>query len=315
MVGSVRPPQPRRRPAEAGPAGGPRRRRRRRAQPYLFLLPSLVFLGAFTYYPVLSSLEMSLERFSPVTHRFVFVGAANYAGLAHDPVFGQVLRNSAEFLIGTVPVTVALSLALAVALSRTHALTTVYRTGFFYPALLPLVGAAAIWLFVYAPGYGLIDVYLRGLLPSGVGWLSSPVYALPAVIAMTVWKNAGYYMLFYLAGLQTISAELYEAARMEGASAWHQFRRITFPLLGPTTLFVLVIASINAFQSVDQIFVMTGGGPDNTTNLLLFYIYQVGFMFFNFGKAAALTIFLLVVLMAIASVSFGVLERRIHYET
>jgi sn-glycerol 3-phosphate transport system permease protein len=306
MVTPARAPQ-RRRPAGAG-------RRRRRIQPYLFLLPSLVFLVTFTYYPVLASLEMSLEQLKPETHSFVFVGLANYAGLAHDPVFGQVLKNSAEFLIGTVPVTVALSLALAVALSRTHALSTVYRTGFFYPALLPLVGAAAIWLFVYTPGYGLIDVYLRGLLPSGVGWLSSPAYALPAIIVMTVWKNAGYYMLFYLAGLQTISAELYEAARIEGASAWTQFLRITLPLLGPTTLFVLVIASINAFQSVDQIFVMTGGGPDNTTNLLLFYIYQVGFMFFNFGKAAALTMFLLAVLMGIAAISFGVLERRIYYE-
>jgi len=283
-------------------------------QPYLFLLPSLVFLGTFTYYPVLASLEMSLEQLSPTTYRFAFVGAANYAGLTHDAVLGQVLVNSAEFLVGTVPVTVALALALAIALSRTHALTTAFRTAFFYPALLPLVGAAAIWLFVYTPGYGLIDVYLRGLLPSGVGWLSSPVYALPAVIVMTIWKNAGYYMLFYLAGLQTISAELYEAARIEGASAWQQFLQITFPLLGSTTLFVLVIASINAFQSVDQIFVMTSGGPDNTTNLLLFYIYQVGFMFFDFGKAAALTVFLLVVLMAIAAVSFGVLERRIYYE-
>jgi sn-glycerol 3-phosphate transport system permease protein len=290
------------------------RRRRRRIQPYLYLVPSLVFLGTFTYYPVLSSLEMSLHQLSPVTHRFTFVGAANYAGLAHDPVFGQVLKNSAEFLIGTVPVTVGLALALAVGLSRTHALTTAFRTAFFYPTLLPLVGAAAIWLFVYAPGYGLIDTYLRGLTPTGVGWLSSPVYALPAVIVMTVWKNAGYYMLFYLAGLQTISAELYEAARLEGASSWQQFRRITFPLLGPTTLFVLVIASINAFQSVDQIFVMTGGGPDNTTNLLLFYTYQAAFMFFDFGKAAALTVFLLAVLMLIAAISFGVLERRIHYE-
>ncbi len=309
MVTPARPPEGRRRHAETR-----RRRRLWRIQPYLFLLPSLVFLATFTYYPVLASLEMSLERFSPVTHRFAFVGAANYAALARDPVFGQVLKNSAEFLIGTVPVTVALSLALAVALSRTHALSTVYRTGVFYPALLPLVGAAAIWLFIYTPGYGLIDVYLRGLLPSGVGWLSSPVYALPAVIVMTIWKNAGYYMLFYLAGLQTISRELYEAARIEGASAWQQFRRITFPLLGPTTLFVLVIASINAFQSVDQIFVMTGGGPDNTTNLLLFYIYQAGFMFFDFGRAAALTMFLLVVLMGIAAISFGVLERRIYYE-
>ena len=131
---------------------------------------------------------------------------------------------------------------------------------------------------------------------------------------LTVWKNAGYYMLFYLAGLQTISAELYEAARIEGAAWAQQFRAITWPLLGPTTLFVVVIASINAFQAVDQIFLMTGGGPDNRTNLLLFYIYQVGFQFFDLGRAATLTVFLLAVLMAIAAASFGFLERRVHYE-
>jgi len=291
-----------------------RRRRRRRTLPYLFLLPSLAFLATFTYYPVLSSLEMSLHQQSPSTHRLVFVGLANYTELTRDPIFFQSLKNSAEFLVGTVPVTLALALALALLLTRTHALSMAFRTAFFYPTLLPLVGAAAIWLFVYAPGYGLIDVYLRGLVPRGINWLSSSTYALPAVIVLTIWKNAGYYMLFYLAGLQTISAELYEAARIEGASAWQQLRTITLPLLAPTTLFVLLIASINAFQSVDQIWVMTGGGPDNTTNLLLFYVYQAAFMFFDLGKAAVLTVFLLAVLMAIAAMSFGLLERRIHYE-
>jgi len=291
-----------------------RRRRRRATLPYLFLLPSLAFLVTFTYYPVLASLEMSLHQQSPTTHRLTFVGLANYADLTRDPVFFQALKNSVEFLVGTVPVTMALALALAVLLTRTHALSMAFRTAFFYPTLLPLVGAAAIWLFVYAPGYGLIDVYLRGLVPNGVNWLSNPTSALPAVIVLTIWKNAGYYMLFYLAGLQTISADLYEAAHIEGASAWHQFRTITFPLLASTTLFVLLIASINAFQSVDQIWVMTGGGPDNTTNLLLFYIYQAAFMFFDLGKAAVLTVFLLAVLMVIAALSFGLLERRIHYE-
>ncbi len=297
------------------PAHIPRARGRWwRGRAYLFLLPSLVFLASFTYYPVLRTLYLSLEQMRPATHRLAFVGLDNYTALASDAVFGQVVRNSAEFLVGTVPVTMAIALVLALLLSRTHVLSTVFRTAFFYPALLPLVGAAAIWLFVYAPGYGLIDVYLRGLVPSGVNWLSSPTYALPAVIVMTVWKNAGYYMLFYLAGLQTISAELYEAARLEGASAWQQFRTITFPLLAPTSLFVLVIASINAFQSVDQIFVMTSGGPDNTTNLLLFYVYQNAFVFFDLGKAAALTVVLLAGLIVIAALSFGLLERRIHYE-
>jgi sn-glycerol 3-phosphate transport system permease protein len=291
-----------------------RPRRRWRGRAYVFLLPSLIFLATFTYYPILVGLELSLYRATATVHRATFVGLGNYAALGSDPIFRQVLRNSAEFLLGTVPVTVALALILALLLNRPHVLTTPFRTAFFYPTLLPFVGAAAIWLFVYTPGYGLIDVYLRGLTGGGVNWLGSPTLALPAIMLLTIWKNAGYYMLFYLAGLQTIPADLYEAARLEGATGWQQFRAITFPMLGPTTLFVLVLASIGAFQSVDQIWLMTGGGPDNTTNLLLFYVYQVAFMFFDLGKAATLTVFLLGLLMAIAVVSFGLLEKRIYYE-
>jgi sn-glycerol 3-phosphate transport system permease protein len=289
-------------------------RRRWRIQPYLFLLPSLVFLTTFTYYPILFSLRLSLYQATATVAHPTFVGLKNYTNLAADPIFGQVLENSIEFLAGTVPVTVGLALLLALLLNRPHLLTTPFRTAFFYPTLLPLVGAAAIWLFVYTPGYGLIDVYLRGLTGGGVNWLGSAQLALPAVMILTVWKNAGYYMLFYLAGLQTIPAELFEAGRLEGASWWQQFRAITWPLLGPTTLFVVLIASINAFQSVDQIWLMTGGGPDNRTNLLLFYVYLVAFQFFDLGKAATLTVFLLAVLMAFAAVSFGFLERRVHYE-
>ncbi len=286
----------------------------RSLRPYAFLLPSLAFLTAFTYYPILSSVRMSVFRMTGPATRASFVGLQNYRELAEDPIFLQVLLNSATFLLGTMPVTVALALVLALLLNRAHCLTGMFRTAFFYPTLLPLVGAAAIWLFIYTPGYGLLDVHLHWIARREVHWLMSPSLALPAVMVVTVWKNAGYYMLFFLAGLQTIPSDLYEAARIEGASAWQQFRAITFPLLGPTTLFVLVIASIHAFQAVDQIWLMTGGGPDNTTNLLLFYVYQVAFMFFNFGKAAVLTLFLIALLAAIAAGSFRVLERRIYYE-
>lgn len=287
---------------------------RRKIRPYLFLLPSLLFLTAFTYYPILSSLRMSLYRMPGAAARASFVGLQNYIDLAADPIFRQVLWNSAEFLLGTLPMTMALALALALLLKRAHVLTAPFRTAFFYPTLLPFVGAAAIWLFIYTPGYGLLDVYLHRFVGGEINWLMSPTLALPAIMVVTVWKNAGYYMLFYLAGLQTIPAELYEVARIEGASPWQQFRQITFPLLAPTTLFVLVIASIHTFQSVDQVWLMTGGGPDNTTNLLLFYVYQVAFMWFDFGKGAALTLFLIALLGAIAAGSFRVLERRIHYE-
>src|SRR2546428_1283874 len=180
--------------AVRGRAG--RLRRRSRAEPYLFLLPSLVFLTTFTYYPILFSLRESLYQASTTVAHPTFVGLRNYANLAADPIFGQVLENSAEFLAGTVPVTVGLALLLALLLNRRNLLTTVFRTAFFYPTLLPLVGAAAIWLFVYTPGYGLMDVYLRGLTGGGVNWLRSAQLALPAVLIPTVLEDTGDHTLF-----------------------------------------------------------------------------------------------------------------------
>src|SRR2546428_3937408 len=170
--------------AVRGRAG--RLRRRSRAEPYLFLLPSLVFLTTFTYYPILFSLRESLYQASATVAHPTFVGLKNYTNLAADPIFGQVLENSIEFLAGTVPVTVGLALLLALLLNRPHLLTTPFRTAFFYPTLLPLVGAAAIWLFVYTPGYGLMDVYLRGLTGGGGNWLGGARLPPPAGVVPAV---------------------------------------------------------------------------------------------------------------------------------
>jgi sn-glycerol 3-phosphate transport system permease protein len=176
-----------------------------------------------------------------------------------------------------------------------------------------MIAVANIWLFFFTPQYGLIEQIVQLFGGSATNWLGSGDTALFAVIVVAVWKEAGFFMIFYLAALQGISPSLGEAAAIEGASRWYYFRRVLFPLLMPTTLFVLINAMINAFRMVDHIVVMTRGGPDNATTLLLFYIYQVGFSFWDTAYAATLTCVLLALLAIIAFVQYGWLERRIHY--
>jgi sn-glycerol 3-phosphate transport system permease protein len=187
------------------------------------------------------------------------------------------------------------------------------RMAYFTPTVLPMIAVANIWLFFFTPQYGLFEQVslLFGGRPQN--WLGSKETALSAVIVVAIWKEAGFFMIFYLAALQTISPTLAEAAALEGASRWTYFRRVQFPLLMPTTLFVLINAVINAFRMVDHIIVLTRGGPDNATTLLLFYIYQVGFNFWDTTYAAALTVVLLGLLAVIAMIQYGWLERRIHY--
>ena len=190
---------------------------------------------------------------------------------------------------------------------------TLVRMAFFTPTILPMIAVANIWLFFFTPGYGLLEQVRGAVRPRPHNWLGSQSTALGAVTAVAVWKEAGFFMIFYLAALQAIPPNLGEAAALEGASRWTYFRRVQLPLLMPTTLFVLINAVINAFRMVDHIMVLTRGGPDNATTLLLFYIYQVGFSFWDTSYAAAITVVLLAVLALLALVQYGLLERRIHY--
>jgi sn-glycerol 3-phosphate transport system permease protein len=188
------------------------------------------------------------------------------------------------------------------------------RLAYFTPTILPMIAVANIWLFFYTPEYGLLEQITGAMGFRSHNWLGSKETALPALMVVTVWKEAGFFMIFYLAALQSMSPHLAEAAAIEGASRWYFFRRVTFPLLMPTTLFVLINAVINAFRLVDHIVVMTRGGPDNATALLLYYIYEIGFRFWDSSYAAALTMVLLIVLGLAALAQFMFLERRTHYQ-
>ena len=277
------------------------------------LLPALILLIAFTHLPAVLTLVdsvFSTPRGSRPAH---YVAAANYAGLLDDPVFWQALRNNAVYALATIPVSVVLSLAMALAVNSAVPGRGLLRMAYFLPTVLPMIAVANIWLFFYTPDYGLLD---QVLAPLGLGrhnWLGDPALALPAVIAVAIWKEAGFFMIFYLAALQAIPPVLQDAGALEGAGRWYFFRRVTLPLLMPTTLFVLVNAVVNAFRLVDHVVVMTHGGPANATTLLLYYIYETGFRFSDTATAATLTIVLLLILGLVAGLQFGVLGRRVHY--
>jgi len=280
---------------------------------WLLLLPAATLLVAFTHYPAAATLVESFFSTGTAVRPSHFVGLANYAGLASDPVFVQVLLNNFWFALGTIPASIALALLMAMCVNAALPGRALVRLAYFTPTVLPMIAVANLWLYFYTPQIGLLDK-LTGLFGAGShNWLGDPHTVMGCLVAMTIWKEAGFFMIFYLAALQALPPELGEAGRIEGASRWYFFRRVTFPLLMPTTLFVLVNATINSFKLVDHLFILTKGGPDNASNLLLYYIYQTAFSFFDTAYAATLTVVLLALLGAFAIVQFQLIERRVHY--
>jgi sn-glycerol 3-phosphate transport system permease protein len=281
---------------------------------WLLLAPAMALLGLFTHYPTLANLWHSFQSTPRGSRPAVFVGLDNYRQLVDDPVFWQALANNLWYALGTIPVSIALAMLMAVWVNDRVAGRGLLRLAYFTPTILPMIAVANIWLFFYTPEYGLLEKTLDALGSPGHNWLGSKSTALGALIVVAVWKEAGFFMIFYLAALQSMSPHLAEAAAIEGASRWYFFRRVTFPLLMPTTLFVLVNAVINAFRLVDHVVVMTRGGPDNATALLLYYVYEIGFRFWDSAYAAALTMVLLGLLAVAALAQFAFLERRTHYQ-
>ena len=281
---------------------------------YLLLLPAFVLLAAFTHWPAVATVIDSFFSTPKPNRAAVWVGLENYQVMVEDPVFWRALRNNLWFALGTIPLSIALALAMALWVNGRIAGRAFLRLAYFTPTVLPMIAVANIWLFFYTPTYGLLDQVGGAFgLPSR-NWLGDPSTALAAVTAVAVWKEAGFFMIFYLAALQGLNPSLREAAAIEGASRWFFFRRVLWPLLMPTTLFIGVNAVINAFRLVDHIFVMTRGGPDNATALLLYHLYEVGFKFWDQGYAAAITVVMLALLALVALLQFFVLDRRTHYQ-
>ncbi len=281
---------------------------------YLLVLPSFLFLIVFTYYPVIRSVWLSLFQKGArgVTR---FVGLENYEYMFGSSLFRQVIWNNLVYTIGSTLPAVALGLLFAILLNRRLRFRGFYRFSLFYPTMIPIAAASMVWIFLFSQSYGLLNKILGIFgLPSNIDWLNTDPHAMIAIILVSIWKFAGYYMLLFLAGLQSIDESLYEAAVIEGANVWHKFRKITLPLLSPTTFFITLVAIINSFQSVDQIYVMTRGGPYNTTNVLLYYIYQNGFVYWDTGVASSASVVLFGILLVLTFVYYFGLQHFVHYE-
>lgn len=276
-------------------------------------MPAAIFLIAFTYYPAVATLAKSFFSQGTALKPSEFVGFENFEYMLGDDVFWKVAWNNIMYAVGTIPISIALAILMAVWVNGKLPLRSLTRMAYFTPTILPMIAVANIWLFFYTPDIGLLDQVSAVFgLPSH-NWLGDPDTVLGCIIAITIWKEAGFFMIFYLAALQTLPLELEEAARLEGASRWYYFRRVMFPLLMPTTLFVLINAVINSFKLVDHLFILTKGGPDNASSLLLYYIYEVAFSFLDQAYASTLTVVLLLALALIAVGQFYFLDKRVHY--
>ena len=280
---------------------------------WLLLTPAAILLIAFTHYPTVATIFDSLFSKGTVIRPSRFVGLANYEMMVADPIFWKVLTNNAWFALGTIPTSIVLAIVMALLVNRSLPGRSLVRMAYFTPTILPMIAVANIWLFFYTPDIGLIDQAAGFFGIGGHNWLGDPATVLPSIIVMTIWKEAGFFMIFYLAALQNIPPELEEAARLEGSTRWHYFRRVLFPLLMPTTMFVMINAVLNSFKLVDHLFVLTKGGPDNASNLLLFYIFESAFSYFDTHYAATLTVVLLGLLAVMALMQFYFLDKRVHY--
>ena len=275
---------------------------------WTLLAPSLLFLAVFTIYPIVKSIYSSLFKDNLSTITPMWNGLGNYQALLADPGFQECFFNNLLIAVVTIPVSMGLAVLLAVLSNRLKWGKSFVRLGFIYPTFIPLVAAANIWMFIYTPIYGLL-----GYLNPEWRILADGTTAIWAIMVMLIWKQTGYIMLFYIAGLHGIDKELYEAARMDGAGEVSMFRLITWPMLKATNIYVLIIVMTNAYKMVDHLYIMTKGGPGNATNVLLYYIYQTGFDYWDTGKASAMTVILVGMLLLITSIGFFRSDRNAYY--
>lgn len=281
---------------------------------WLFLLPSLVLFLVFTAIPVVSAFFISFTSWDLFT-AIEFIGLGNYIALWNDAIFQKVLGNTAYYVFVSVPIEMALALACALALNRAIRGQTFFRVVYFLPVVTSTVAAALVWAWLFNSNFGLINAALSAFgitdLPK---WLASSRWAMPAVIVVSVWQSIGYSMVLFLAGLQNIRQDVFDAAAIDGSRGWTSFWHITLPLLSPTTFFVLIISIIGSFQVFELVFVMTKAGPANATNTLVYYIYQNGFQFYQMGYASAAAMVLFLIVLTFTLVQYRLQDRWVHYD-
>jgi len=282
---------------------------------WAFAAPAMIMLGLFFFVPVLLAFALSLTDFDLYALANMddlrFIGFGNYAELLRTPLFWKALGNTFYFVIVGVPLSIALSLGAAMLLNGVASkLVGLFRTALFAPVVTTLVAVAVIWRYLLHTRYGMLNYGLDNLGIDPVDWLGDPNWAMPAIILFAVWKNFGYNMVILLAGLQTIPNDLYEAARIDGANGWQQFLHVTLPGLGPMLLLVSILTMAGYFQLFAEPYVMTQGGPVESTVSVLYFMYEQGFKWWNLGFASAVAFILFVIMFAITAVQYRFAQSR-----
>jgi ABC-type sugar transport system permease subunit len=280
----------------------------------VYLAPSFLVFSVFVFFPLFFSLYLSFHKWNLISPNKIFVGLGNFTRMfTKDPLFFKVLVNTTIFSVVVVVVSLFLGLALALILNSKIRGRTIYRAGIFLPYVTSPAAIALVWLWILDPKYGLLNDILRIVGIRGPEWLASVKWALPAIILMTIWRFVGYDMLIFIGGLQSLSPEIQEAAVVDGAGWWTLFWRITFPLLSPTTFFIAVTSFITMFQNFETIYVMTGGGPVDSTNMIVYYLYQNAFEFFEAGYASAIAVVLFLIVVTLTAIQFRIQGKWVHY--
>jgi multiple sugar transport system permease protein len=269
---------------------------------YFFLAPALSAIFVFFFLPVISAFVISFTDFDIYTLGDIstlrFIGFENYSKLFDDPLFFTALKNTFYFVILAGPLSIAVSLGAAMLLnSKLVKFKAIFRLSYFIPVVTTLVAVAVVWRFIYHPKFGIINYFLSLLSIAPINWLGETSTAMPAIVLMSVWKNFGYNMIIFIAGLQNIPEDLYEAASIEGANGWQKFKSITIPMLAPTTVFISIITMIGYFQLFAEPYIMTQGGPLNSTLSIVQYMYQEGFRWWNMGYSASIAFVLFFIIM------------------
>ncbi|WP_420963762.1 carbohydrate ABC transporter permease [Brucella sp. IR073] len=286
----------------------------RKITPYLFVAPLIVFIAVFTYIPIVSSLNLSVRQWNFLSPDMPFVGLDNYIRLLESRDFWNSLRVTTIFAVISVPLRLVLALAIANYLARSTLASRLLRGALFLPFVTSSVSIAVVFSWVFSTDYGMMNGLLTALGFAKQPWLQDPQLALWVLIFVNTWKQLGYDVIIYIAGLQAIPQELYDAAAIDGGRRRHVFRRVTVPLVMPTTYFLLVVSVIEAFQIFTIVNVMTRGGPAGATDMLVNMLYHVGFVLFDIGTGSALAVLLFIFLIALSIIKSRVIGRRVHYE-
>lgn len=278
----------------------------------LFLSPTLVIFSTFILFPVFFSFYLSFQKWNMFSGEATYVGLDNYIRMFESAEFWIVLKNTAIYTLGTIPLNMALSLAIAYVLNKKLAGKKFLRTAFFAPVIISPVAAAVIWRWMYDPNFGLVNYFIGFFGFDAVNWLNEPTAAMFALIIMGVWKTFGINMVLFSAGLQGIPDSYYEAAELDGAGKFAKFWHITIPMLAPTTFFIMIMSMISSFQVFDLVYVLTSGGPLGSTKVLVFYVYEYAFKFFEMGYASAISYFLFALLFVLTMVQIRYMKSKVY---